>query len=437
MLLRRERNELDKQLANEAAHFFEEWRGHGGERFDWAQDAGRVKDWIAASTPPRLVEVVDASGRLLFRSASLKPGLLAGLTPGFRTVEDGHSAWRVGVFVDGPITLHLGGDLTDVNDLAEELAATFLVALPFVLTVVVVGGRFIAYKALSPIQEIISFAERVTAQGLSNRLPLPPAQDELHRLTIVLNETFDRLEQAFLQATRFSADASHELKTPLTILRSSIEAMMQMPNLDPEITQNLGGLLEETKRLSSITESLLLLARADAGKLQLDLQPGDIVEVVRLCAEDAAIQFEAENIHLEVQAPESAPALLDRTRLSQILTNLFDNARKYNLRNGSVRASVVEVGEYLEVKVSNTGLGIAPNEVPLLFTRFYRAEPNPSASGQGLGLSLSRELARAHRGDLVFAGSVAGWTTFVLRLPKLSERKGGVLHQSTAMASGN
>ena len=332
----------------------------------------------------------------------------------------GDANWRVAVFQEDGLTLRIAGDLEAVNDLAEELATTFLITLPVVLAFVVLGGRWIAHKALAPIQEIATFAEQITAQGLGQRIPLPPARDEIHRLSAVLNATFDRLERSFNQATRFSADASHELKTPLTVLRTGIEAMLRSPALNLETQQNLTGLLEETKRLSAITESLLLLSRADAGKLQLDLQPGDLVELVDLCADDAAIFFEPEEIAMERQLPAAAPALIDRTRLSQIFMNLLDNARKYNCARGRVRIALAGENGHWEVRVANTGPRISEDDIPRLFTRFFRGEHSSEKAGQGLGLSLSRELARAHHGDLLLGESEPGWTTFVLILPKVA-----------------
>ncbi len=418
-VLHAERDELDQQIRDEAQHFLQEWRRHGGRQFDWAGRSKEVGEWIAATTPPTLVDVADARGHTLFRSSSPPADFLAALPPGFHSISTGGADWRVGVFTEDGITLRLAGDLEGVNDLAEELATTFLIALPIVLTLVVLGGRFIASRALAPIQEITAIAERITAQDLGQRLPLPAARDEVHRLIAVLNATFDRLERSFQQATRFSADASHELKTPLTALRSSIEAMLRSPRHTLEAQRDLTGLLEETKRLSAIVESLLLLSRADAGKLELDLQRGDLSEVIRLCAEDAAILFDAQKLSMELQLPATAPALVNRTRLSQILMNLLENAEKYNRANGRVCITLVETALAWELRIANTGPAIPPENVPRLFTRFFRGEHSSEKAGQGLGLSLCRELARAHGGELVLVGSERDWTTFLLKLPKL------------------
>ena len=308
-----------------------DWRHYGGQRFDWSQNEKLVHNWFPTTSSPTVVEVVDAHRRVLYRSKTLDDDFLMGLPVGYHSITHHGTFWRVGVFEKDGLTLRIGGDLREVNELATASAMTYFVMMPIIMICVLVGGRFIARKALFPIQEIADFAEHITAQGLGQRIPVPPARDEIHRLSTVLNDTFDRLEKSFHQATRFSADASHELKTPLTVLRTSVEALLRSPRLDLEIEQGLSSILEDTKRLSAITESLLLLSRADAGKLQLDLQPGDLVELVALCADDAGILFEEPGIELERELPPTAPALLDRTRLSQVLMNLLDNALKYSI----------------------------------------------------------------------------------------------------------
>jgi signal transduction histidine kinase len=418
-VLHSERNELDDDLTHEAGRFLEQWQRAGGERFDWAKGAGQVPDWVAPTAPARILEVVDGTGRVLYRSSSWPAQIPVPNWKGFGSASVGDVAWRIGVFPANGLTLHLGGDMAEVTDLAEHLAVTLLITLPFVLVLVVFGGRLIARKALAPIKQITEVAEHITARDLGQRISLPPARDEIHRLGTVLNATLDRLEQSFHQASRFSADASHELKTPLAVLRSSIESMLAASTGHPETQEGLTGLLEETRRLSAIIESLLLLARADAGKLQLDLQPGDLVEVIRLCADDAVIFFEREHLQMELELPSAAPARFDGARLSQILLNLFENARKYNREHGRVKIRLCARAGNWEIRIANTGPGIRTEDVPRLFTRFFRGEHSSEKSGQGLGLSLSRELARAHGGDLVLTPDEPDWTTFLLTLPQL------------------
>jgi signal transduction histidine kinase len=342
---------------------------------------------------------------------------LRGEGVGFRNVRLAGRQMRLAAFDEEGATLRLVASYDSINRQTRNLIVAFLLALPVTLGFLLLGGRWIAHQAVAPIQEIIDTAEHITAQHFAQRLPVPPARDELQRLATVLNATLDRLDEGFRQAARFTADASHELKTPLTVLRTSVEALLRSPELSAGDQRAVAGLLEQTKRLSSITASLLLLSRADVGRLDLDLAPGDLAEIVSLCVDDARIIAEAQRIEIEMTLPATAPALVDRTRAAQIVMNLLDNAVKFNLDGGRVRVTLDAESGHWALRIANTGPGIRPGEAAQLFTRFYRGEHTAATSGHGLGLSLSRELARAHRGDLQLAASEDGWTTFLLTIP--------------------
>jgi len=411
--------ELDAELATEARHFLDQWRAHGGPKFDWAKETHELSEWMPAANPPRRLEAVDSHERVLFRSDPLVHDALRGLPPGFSDVATPAGILRVAVFREDGLTLRLAGELAPASKLPRQLALAFVFALPAMLGFVFLGGRWIARKALAPIQEVTAAAEAITAQRLDQRLPVSTARDEIHRLATVLNSTLDRLDQSFQQATRFTADASHELKTPLTVLRTSVEALLHSPGMAAEDQAALADILEQTKRLATITQSLLLLSRADAGKLRLDLQSGDLREVAELCVEDAGILAEERGISISAELPPSAPARLDRTHAAQIVMNLLDNAVKYNHEGGQVRLTLRDEAGHWRLTVANTGPGIPPEVASRVFDRFFRAEHTAAVEGQGLGLSLSRELARAHGGDLALAPKVEGWTAFVLTLPSI------------------
>jgi signal transduction histidine kinase len=200
-------------------------------------------------------------------------------------------------------------------------------------------------------------------------------------------------------------------------LRTSVEALLRSPGMEAEDQAAVADILEQTKRLATITQSLLLLSRADAGKLRLDLQSGDLREVAELCVEDAGILAEERGISISADLPPSAPARLDRTHAAQIVMNLLDNAVKYNHEGGQVRLTLRAEAGHWHLMVANTGPGIPPAVASRVFDRFFRAEHTAAVDGHGLGLSLSRELARAHGGDLALAPKEDGWTAFVLTLP--------------------
>ena len=413
---------LDDQLKNEAHTFFGAI-DLDGATLDWTQRAD-VKAILPLTRTERFVEIVGADGQSLYRSKEPKRADLPRLGAGAHTIRIGKDDARLGIFPSSGrtpaskgMTLYLATELNEIDADSTELVIGLLLGLPLIVATIALGGWWLARKALAPVSDIATAAEQITAENLDLRLSAPPVHDEIGRLTDVLNAMLDRLSSSFRQAVRFSADASHELKTPLTVLRSSIEDLMESPTLASEDRASVSALLEQTHRLTGITESLLLLSRADTGRLQLDFRPSDVAEIVTACADDAHIMAESRDITIEKDVPAELIATVDPRRLGQILLNLLDNAVKYNRTGGVIRINAAMAGDQLTFTVANTGPGIPPENIPHLFERFFRSNVNPDTPGQGLGLSLARELARAHGGDLELVQSDAEWTKFLLRIP--------------------
>lgn len=415
-LKRAQTDMLDTQLKGEAKYFFTQWEDRS--RLSQAERLARIKELIPYSASKRLIEIRDLARRLLYRSFESPKAYLPVSTLGMRTVKLHRQNYRLGTFQRDDLILSLAGDMREIEHDAGARALTVLGILPFLLLVSGFGGWWIARTALAPVSAMAETAEKMTARRLDARLEEPPVDDEVGRLTRVLNEMFTRLNESFRQTERFSADASHELKTPLTVLRNSIEDLLESPALEENDRQAVAGLLEQTRRLSAITESLLLLSRADTGRLQLDLTLVDLCAIVRACAEDAEILAEERGISIEKNLPESIMAGVDAGRLNQILWNLLDNAIKYNKTDGKVeiRAGTDLVQKLVWIEIGNSGPGVSAALVPHLFERFFRSDPRGLAEGHGLGLSLSRELARAHGGDVILLSSVDGWTVFRVTL---------------------
>jgi signal transduction histidine kinase len=240
----------------------------------------------------------------------------------------------------------------------------------------------------------------------------------MERLITVFNAMMDRLEKSFHQASRFSADASHELKTPLTIMQGEVEAALQHAPTGSEQQRVFSDLLEEIQRLKSITQKLLLLSQADAGQLQPVRQPIDFTGAVRELMEDTEIL--AGDLKLEANLQSGVRVQADADLLQQVLHNLASNAVKYNQPGGTIRFELTASATHATLRVHNTGPGLNAEDQGKLFERFHRGDPsrNRAVSGVGLGLSLSREIARAHGGELVLEQSSPAETTFSLRLPR-------------------
>lgn len=335
----------------------------------------------------------------------------------FETVRGGGRDWRIGVMGNPYVMLVLGMDLGATTARMAELRHTFLALLPLAFALVGGGAWFLARRALRPVQALTEAAERVTAQGLDQRLPISTGDREFNRLITVYNAMLDRLERSFRQATRFSADASHELKTPLARLQLELEAALDRAPDGSEQQALCGSLLEEVTHLKAIVQKLLLLSLADAGQLPLHREPVNLSRLLENVVEDARAQAPSLTIATSLEPELHVPAEPDL--LEPALQNLTINAIKYNQPEGTVRIELAREHERAVVRVSNTGPGIPPEDRERVFERFYRADPSRSrrVDGVGLGLSLAREILRAHGGDLVLDPAAGPLTTFVATLP--------------------
>jgi heavy metal sensor kinase len=314
------------------------------------------------------------------------------------------------------------------NELIFDLTSAYAAALAVTVLVGALGVWWITRTALQPLQEAASAAEQIDAKALSRRLPEPRAQDEVGRLVRVLNHSFDRLERRFEQATRFSSDASHELKTPLTIMRGEIEAVLKEEVDNPRIQRLLDSLLAETQSVCDIVDKLLLLSRADEGALTLTKEILDFSAICHELAEDAEILARPKRITTEFEISPDVEVLADESYLRRVLLNLLDNAIKYNIEGGSLSISLIKSHALAVFRIANIGLGISKEHETRVFERFYRADPSRSSdtSGSGLGLSICREIVAAHGGQMWLDQPGSGWTAFIVTLsgPKSESHAG-------------
>lgn len=419
LLYRRGVRDLDHELRHVAREFF---RNYAEEQpINW-KDRLTVRNLLPTTHYAFLSEVRNTKGDLLFRARGTpEEGIPAVSHPagGIETATYQDHLARVGTFNNGDLQLRLLMELHVVDRTRDDLIWCFLVATPFVLGVVAFGGWFIARRTLAPIQTMAESAEHISAQRLDQRLPLPDTGDEVERLTVVLNHMFDRLEASFQQATRFTADASHELKTPLTVIRGELEAALRSGQFGPNQEKLLINLMEETDRLKQIAEGLLLLSRADSGRLTLELRSVDLIPLMLDLVDDAEILAAPDRISVESRLPAAACVQGSPHFLRQLLLNLLENAIKYNEEGGRVSISVEEQGGCWSIRIGNTGRGILPEDQEHVFDRFFRGDQSRSQQkGHGLGLSICREIVRAHGGEMGLDISQPGWTQFQVRLLK-------------------
>jgi two-component system, OmpR family, heavy metal sensor histidine kinase CusS len=340
--------------------------------------------------------------------------------PRFQTVTLASSTWRLGILGDHDDRLVLGLNLVDLQAELGRMRNAFVIVLPLALFVIGWGGWWIAGHAMRPLRSITQVAEKVTARGLDQRIPLSNEDPEIARLVSVLNGMMDRLEKSFGQATRFSADASHELKTPLAVMQGQLEQALQAAPKGSTEQQTYAVLLEESQRLKTIIQSLLLLAQADAGQLPLARSRLNLSNTVSALMEDIEALATDQRIKVNLKAMPNLWIMADGPLLHQAILNLLHNALRYNQPDGWIDVQLSSDNQSARLMVINSGPGIPPADQPRLFERFFRADSSRSRSidGVGLGLSLSREIARAHHGNLELVESQPGRTCFVLSLPQ-------------------
>jgi two-component system, OmpR family, sensor kinase len=322
----------------------------------------------------------------------------------------------------------VGQSLRDIQPVEKQLVLLLAIANPVALLLASLGGLWLANKALSPVDRLTRAAERIGRGNLSERVEEHRSQDEIGRLAATFNQMISRLEQAFERERRFTADASHELKTPLAILRGDIEVALRRERTPEEYQRVLQSSLEEISRLTKLTEDLLTLARSDADESVLELEQVQLDQLASEARAYIAPLADSAGVALTYDAPASPVAVRgDQKRLKQLLVNLLDNAIKYTPTGGSARLSLSVEDSCAVIEVSDTGRGIPAAALPHIFERFYRqTDPRDSrVTGFGLGLAISKWIVDAHGGSIEVDSREGQGSRFTVRLPLLDALDAG------------
>jgi len=306
----------------------------------------------------------------------------------------------------------------------EQLLSTLALILPLGLVAALLVGSWISRRALEPVDQIITEVREITdGRSLHRRLAEPMVKDELGRLAGTLNQMMTRLERSFAALRRFTADASHELKTPLTVLRAGVERAITTPNVPQDTLATLEETLQEIKRMTELVDALLTLARADEGTAPLHREPVDLRTILEEARETGELLAEEAGVTMEVATP-SEPVIVpvDASRIRQLILNLLTNAVKYTPAGGSVRMQLGRADGRVTVTVADTGIGIAPGDLPHIFDRFWRADSARTRTGErpgaGLGLAICKWIAEAHGGRIDVVSRPGRGTTFTVTLPR-------------------
>jgi len=374
-----------------------------------------------------LVEVWDDTGNLLFQTPRLA-GVVSSKSETRNRVNFGFG-WIHGSPIrlasqampagDRQFTVAVAEPLDEMEESLQRFDRALFIFVPLLLLLASVGGWWMSTRALAPVDRITLEAARISIGNLSARVPVPATKDELHRLAQTLNEMLGRIETAVRRMTQFTADASHELRAPLTLIHTAADFSLRGERSREDLMEAMRKIARESMRTGSLVDNLLVLARADSGVDPIELREVDLVQIARKARDEMLLAAQAKRIDLTLKTPKEAlRARGDEDSLTRLIVILLDNAVKYTNSGGRVGIEVRLDGCDAEVLVTDTGIGIASEDLPRIWDRFWRADKVRSRNmgGVGLGLSIAREIAARH-GAAVDAESALGrGSRFSIRL---------------------
>ena len=386
-------------------------------------EAYRHRFGTALADAPYLV-VWDADGRVQIASdtapADLRPAPELPATEGTRPFYERSRGPFREVIVRGPsdsqvlVGRQIGRERNELTRLFWWLLGSGVGILCFGLT----WAWLLSRRILAPVEQMTGIAERISASNLSERIDQSRIKTELGRLAHVLNQMFGRLQASFERQARFTADASHELRTPTSVVLAQSELALARERSPEEYKEALEACYRAAKRMESLVDGLLTLARIDAGQLEIGHEPVDLRQVVENSV--ALLKLLADQKQIELTCDlQAVPVVGDAERLGQVVVNLVNNAITYNREGGQVRLQLVAEEHNALLTVSDTGIGIGESDLPRIFERFYRADKarTGNGGGVGLGLAICQEIVRSHGGSIDLASVAGEGTTVTLRLP--------------------
>lgn len=375
-----------------------------------------------------LLQIWDQDGQIVYRSAAMNGMQVPDSPPQLLdhpvTRKYGHHPLRELVqkvpASQTDYTVMAAIPVHDFVEAIEQVESTLWIAIPLLLLLAAAGGYWVAGRALSPVRSMITAADAIQPGDLAARVVVPIAEDELQQLALTLNRMLGRLQAGFERITRFTADASHELRTPIALLRTRAEVLLRRPRSAEEYRTAIEASLDELEKTSCLLEELMLLARADVGAETLHFADVNLTELVRATAAVAQSLAEAKHLRWRVALPPHPVHVHgDEGALRRLLLVLIDNAVKYTPECGSVQLALHGSDMSVKLEISDTGIGIGEEDLPHIFERFYRADQarTRATGGAGLGLSIAQWIVQKHGGTLTVESTLASGSVFCVTLP--------------------
>jgi heavy metal sensor kinase len=325
------------------------------------------------------------------------------------------------------LVLFAAAPLEGNRTVLRTFTAGLLWAIPALLAVAALGGYALSRRALKPVDRITAATRSISVSNLSDRLPVPETHDELQRLSETCNAMLERLESAVNEIKRFTGDASHELRNPVSFVRTTAELALRNRKIDPASQRAFEEIVAECGKASRLLKDMLTLARADAENSRLAFEPVDLVEVVKTVCQKAHSLTEPRGHTLTVRLEDDCCATVwgDYSSLNRLFWILLDNAAKYTPAQGKIKVTLAAAEGRVTVTIEDNGIGIPPGDLPHIFERFYRADPSRSqVEGFGLGLSIATWIANVHQASLVAESQVNAGSVFKIVFPLLAVDSG-------------
>ena len=417
----------DRTLGRRADRMIDLLKQEGGDPVALLQS--KYREFVEATPEGGLIQVYSIGGERLLPQAGAKATNFPWPAVPATVAEHRSDAWigdhlyrvyvRSATLKGAPVRICVAGSLTDNRSLLARLAEILERSIPAILLISALAGYFISRRALKPVVLLNESARSITIGNLAARLPVSPAGDELSQLAETCNEMLDRLEIAVKRITQFTADASHELRSPISFIRTTSELALRTPGLDEETMEAFKNIVSETEHSSLLLEDMLLLARSDAGRAPFVCEPVRMAEIVREVVVRMRVVAQEKRQQIIERAADDALELSgDPQLLRRLVWILVDNAIKYTPCDGSIEIALSRSESFALLTVSDNGIGIPAASLPHIFDRFFRVDASRGEQeGTGLGLAIGKWIAEAHRATITARSTEQAGSTFEVAFP--------------------
>lgn len=424
-------SDLDSDLQKEVDDLFTEItvtsRGFSVEEEEW-----REKEHNTLNINPIFIQFDDVTGNYFDRSPNLKQAYLHMGKPGYESIKFDSTLDTIPVRqVQAPVFykeklvgyILVAEPLEDANLVLRNLRNVLLLIYPLMLLLLFTITRLVVGRSISPVKDIIATTGRISQSNLSERISYPQNKDELYTLSKTINSLLDRIESAVMREKQFTSDASHELRTPLAVIKGTLEVLIRKPRSQDEFVDKIGYCISEVDRINLLVDQLLLLARFESQKEVLKIENVNVNAVVFDTLSRHSQAMQEKNLTLKTTIEDGLTIETDGYMFSIILDNVISNATKYSVANGNIAINASHQDGVITIEISDTGIGIPPEDIDRVFGSFYRSRPEEhiQTKGSGLGLSIVKRISELLGFEIDIHSEVSTGTTVKLskKLPSV------------------